>query len=199
METLARELHIANAAELLDPRSLIFLNFNPALFTDPRATEAALAGMRRLLGRVSVAPSRIVCELTEQKSGSDAGLVAFVDAMKAEGYLVAVDDYGTLESDLARIDRLHPDIVKFDGKLVARLMDSSSGYALLTELATGFRARGIRTVFEGIEREIQIELAEKAGATMVQGYALARPALANASLRQAAYAPAATVRLRRRA
>ncbi len=158
-----------------------------------------LVGMRQLLARLGIAPSRIVCELTEQKSDCDDALVAFVVALKAEGYLVAVDDYGTLESDLARIDRLHPNIVKFDGKLVGRLMESSSGFALLTEMATGFRARGIRTVFEGIEREVQIELAEKAGATMVQGYALARPALANAALRHVAYAPAATVRLRRRA
>jgi EAL domain-containing protein (putative c-di-GMP-specific phosphodiesterase class I) len=38
-----------------------------------------------------------------------------------------------------------------------------------------FAGQGIRTVFEGIEEGWQLELAERSGASMVQGYVLARP------------------------
>jgi predicted signal transduction protein with EAL and GGDEF domain len=51
-----------------------------------------------------------------------------------------------------------------------------------------FAEQGIETVFEGIEEGWQLELAERSGATMVQGYALARPEIAPTSfdaLRQA--------------
>ena len=77
-----------------------------------------------------------------------------------------------------RIRELHPDIVKFDARWITRLMESGPGYALLTAMVSTFAAQGIHTVFEGIEEGWQLELAEKAGASMVQGYALARPELA---------------------
>ena len=42
-------------------------------------------------------------------------------------------------------------------------------------MVTSFAEQGIETVFEGIEEGWQLELAEKAGASMVQGFVLARP------------------------
>jgi EAL domain-containing protein (putative c-di-GMP-specific phosphodiesterase class I) len=44
-------------------------------------------------------------------------------------------------------------------------------------MVSTFAEQGIRTVFEGIEEDWQIELAEKAGVEMLQGFALARPEL----------------------
>jgi EAL domain-containing protein (putative c-di-GMP-specific phosphodiesterase class I) len=48
-------------------------------------------------------------------------------------------------------------------------------------MVTTFAEQGIETVFEGIEEDWQLELAERSGATMVQGYALARPEIAPTS------------------
>ena len=62
-------------------------------------------------------------------------------------------------------------------------MESGAGFALLTAMVKGFEQQGIRTVFEGIEEGWQLELAEKSGASMVQGYVLARPELAPTSFR----------------
>jgi len=62
-------------------------------------------------------------------------------------------------------------------------MESGAGFALLTAMVNGFERQGIRTVFEGIEEGWQLELAEKSGASMVQGYVLARPELAPTSFR----------------
>ena len=99
-------------------------------------------------------------------------------SLRESGFRIAVDDYGADDSDMARIRDLHPDIVKFDAQWIARLMDSGAGYALLTTMVSTFAEQGIRTVFEGIEESWQLELAEKSGAAMVQGFALARPELA---------------------
>jgi EAL domain-containing protein (putative c-di-GMP-specific phosphodiesterase class I) len=62
-------------------------------------------------------------------------------------------------------------------------MESGAGFALLTAMVQSFENQGIRTVFEGIEEGWQLELAEKSGASMVQGYVLARPELAPTSFR----------------
>lgn len=175
VETLARTLHLLNAAACLDRTVAIFVNFDPSLFTERAVSERVLRDMRLVLHEAGIDPRRVVCELTEQKTTSQEALYTFVEALRANGLRVAVDDYGSEESDIRRVRELRPDVVKFDAAWVARLMDTGAGFALLTALVDSFAVRGIETVFEGIEEDWQLELAEKSGAAMVQGFVLARP------------------------
>ena len=178
VETLTRTMHLLNAGECLDETASIFVNFNPSIFTDRSISDIALRDMRLVLHEAAIDPRRVVCEVTEQRSASEAVLFAFIEALRANGYRVAVDDYGAEDSDIARVTDLRPDIVKFDAHWLSRLMESDPGHALLAVMVRTFEERGIRTVFEGIEESWQIDLAAKAGVSMLQGYALARPELA---------------------
>ena len=103
---------------------------------------------------------------------------------RSHGFRIAVDDYGAHDSDIERIRALKPDIVKFDAQWITRLMESGPGFALLHAMVTTFAEQGIATVFEGIEEGWQLELAERSGASMVQGYVLARPEIAPTSFAQ---------------
>jgi EAL domain-containing protein (putative c-di-GMP-specific phosphodiesterase class I) len=178
VETLTRTLHILNAGACLDPAVSIFVNFDPSLFTDRALVDVAIRDMRLVLHEAGIHPSRVVCEMTEQRTGSNEALHLFVDMLRASGFRIAVDDYGADDSDISRIDDLRPDIVKFDAHWITRLMESGPGFALLKAMVGTFTDRGIATVFEGIEESWQLDLAEKSGASMVQGYVLARPELA---------------------
>lgn len=178
VETLTRTLHLLNAGACLDPSVMLFVNFDPSLFGDRDVVEVAIREMRLVLHEAGIHPGRIVCEMTEQKSASGEALGVFVAGLRASGFRIAVDDYGADDSDIRRIEDLKPDIVKFDAHWITRLMESGPGFALLKAMVTTFAERGIRTVFEGIEEGWQLELAEKSGASMVQGFALARPELA---------------------
>jgi EAL domain-containing protein (putative c-di-GMP-specific phosphodiesterase class I) len=188
VETLTRTLHLLNAGTCLDPEAGVFINFDPSLFVEPAIVETALRDMRLVLHEAGVEPRRIVCEVTEQTSASTDALDGFVHSLRQHGLRIAVDDYGAHDSDAERVRALHPDIVKFDAQWITRLMESGPGFALLHAMVTTFAEQGIETVFEGIEDGWQLELAERSGATMVQGYALARPEIAPTSfvmLRQA--------------
>jgi EAL domain-containing protein (putative c-di-GMP-specific phosphodiesterase class I) len=178
VETLCRTLHLLNAGACLSAEASLFINFDPSLFSDRDITETALRDMRLVLHEANVEPHRIVCEVTEQHTASDEVLYRFVQALRGHGYRIAVDDYGSDYSDIARIEELKPDIVKFDAYWITRLMESGPGFALLSAMVDTFSARGIATVFEGIEEGWQLDLAERSGASMVQGYVLARPELA---------------------
>jgi EAL domain-containing protein (putative c-di-GMP-specific phosphodiesterase class I) len=175
VETLSRTLHLFNAGKFLDPAASVFVNFDPSVFADRELTDIALRDMRLVLHETGIEPDRVVCEVTEQQSASEATLFAFVAALRDHGFRIAVDDYGAEDSDIHRIERLRPDIVKFDAQWTTQLMNSGAGFALLAQMVTTFAARGITTVFEGIEHGWQLELAEKSGASMVQGFAIARP------------------------
>ncbi|MFN3547579.1 MAG: EAL domain-containing protein [Mesorhizobium sp.] len=181
VETLTRTLHLLNAGACLDPDTALFVNFDPSLFSDRAVVEVALRDMRLVMHEAGIHPSRVVCEMTEQKTGSRSTLHLFVGLLRTHGFRIDVDDYGADESDMSRIDDLRPDIVKFDALWISRLMQTGPGFALLKTMVSTFALRGIATVFEGIEETWQLELAEKCGASMVQGFVLARPELAPTS------------------
>jgi EAL domain-containing protein (putative c-di-GMP-specific phosphodiesterase class I) len=183
VETLSRTLHLLNAGACLDPKGSIFVNFDPSLFVERAVAENALRDMRLVLHEAGIDAARIVCEVTEQKSPSESALYAFIEALRRHGFRIAVDDYGAEDSDIRRIERLRPDIVKFDAHWITHLMNSGPGFALLSSMVETFRSKGITTVFEGIEHGWQLELAERAGAAMIQGFVLARPELAPTSFR----------------
>ncbi|MGX5803128.1 EAL domain-containing protein [Bradyrhizobium sp. Arg314] len=183
IEALTRTLHLLNAGACLPQEASVFVNFDPSVFTDRGIVDKALRDMRLVLHEAGIDPRRIVCEVTEQKSASQEALYDFVGALRANGFRIAVDDYGADESDINRIKELKPDIVKFDAHWITHLMESGAGFALLTTMVRSFENQGVRTVFEGIEEGWQLELAEKSGASMVQGYVLARPELAPTSFR----------------
>ncbi|MGN6305175.1 MAG: EAL domain-containing protein [Mesorhizobium sp.] len=175
VETLTRTLHLLNAGACLPAEAAVFVNFDPSVFVDRAISDQALRDMRLVLHEAGIDPRRVVCEVTEQRSTSQETLFQFVDALRASGFRIAVDDYGADDSDIGRIKDLKPDIVKFDAQWLTRLMDSGPGFALLATMVRTFEEQDIRTVFEGIEESWQLDLAEKSGASMVQGYALARP------------------------
>lgn len=190
IETLTRTLHLLNAGSFMDGRAALFVNFDPSVFLDRQLADLALRDMRLTLHESGIDPRRVVCEVTEKRSVSGHALAAFVAALRDHGMRIAVDDYGAEESDMERVASLRPDIVKFDARWIGRLMETQPGFALLKVMAGEFAARRIAVVFEGIEDRRQLELAEKAGADMVQGFALARPALAPVDFSAFAHAEA---------
>lgn len=175
VETLTRTLHLLNAGACLPGDAAIFVNFDPSVFIDRSIADTALRDMRLVLAQAGIDPRRVVCEVTEQRSASQEALHVFVGALKANGFKIAVDDYGSQDSDIDRIRALQPDIVKFDAQWITRLMESGPGFALLSAMVDIFAKQRIQTVFEGLEENWQLELAEKSGASMVQGYVIARP------------------------
>lgn len=124
IEALTRTIHLLNAGRFLDPATLIFVNFDPSVFSDRRVIASLLRGMRLVLHEAGIEPARVVCEVTEKKATSKLALATFVSAMRDDGFTIAVDDYGAEESDLARVRALKPDIVKFDAQWIMRLMDT---------------------------------------------------------------------------
>lgn len=183
IEALTRTLHLLNAGTCLPQDASIFINFDPSVFIDRSVSDNALREMRLVLHEADIDPQRVVCEVTEQRSASKEVLYNFVEALRANGFRIAVDDYGADDSDINRIKELRPDIVKFDAHWITQLMESGAGFALLMTMVAAFEGRGIRTVFEGIEESWQLDLAEKSGASMVQGYVLAKPEIAPTSFR----------------
>lgn len=177
VETLTRTLHVLNAPQQIGPSASLFLNFDPSVFVDKAISDAALRDLKLVLHEAKIDPTRVVCELTEHRTDSEETLFNFVKALKANGFKIAIDDYGIDDSDYARVKSLHPQIVKFDGGWISRLMDTKPGAALLKTMVRTFHDMGIKSVFEGLEETWQLDLAYECEVDLVQGFVLARPEL----------------------
>lgn len=181
VETLTRNLHLLNAGTFIDRSRLVFVNFDPSQFATKQSVDDALRDLRLVVHEADLDPARIVCELTEQKSPSPLALKNLMQSLRRHGFRIAVDDFGAEESDFERIVQMNPDIVKFDAQWVIKLLGSAAGYALLKSMVARINGRGIQTVIEGVEESWQLELVEKTGALMVQGFGVARPQLASSA------------------
>ncbi len=175
VELQTRAVHVLNAPAILTDHEGLYLNFDPSMFTDRASIDTALDILDETLAIADMDRKRVVCEVTEHRT-NETHLMLLVSQLRTRGYRIAIDDYGSDASDMARVRNLSPDIVKFDAQWISHLMDSGhAGAALLKDMVRLFTERGITTLFEGIEFGWQLDLAVECGVELVQGYVLARP------------------------
>jgi PAS domain S-box-containing protein len=121
--------------------------------------------------------SRVVIELTEHASVEDyAPLTEALDALRAMGARLAVDDAGSGFSSLQHILNLRPDIIKLDRALVEGIDHDPARRALAGALMTFGAEIGAQVVAEGIENRREQTVLRRLGLRYGQGFHLGRPA-----------------------
>jgi len=128
IEALTRTLHLLTR-RLPAGRGVHLHQFRPVCVTDRAISDKAparhAAGAAR--GRHRSAPYRLRGHRAEV--GVAGSPLQFRRALRANGFHIAVDDYGADDSDINRIKELRPDIVKFDAHWITQLMESGAGFA----------------------------------------------------------------------
>lgn len=120
--------------------------------------------------------SRIVIEITEHAPVADyVRLRDKVDAMRARGLRLAIDDAGAGYSSLQHIVSLRPDVIKLDMSLTRAVDVDPARRALAAALV--FFARETRSVIvaEGIETASELDTLRRLDVSKGQGYFLSRP------------------------
>lgn len=173
LDRVSRTLHVMNYLGYPVPDdTLLFLNVNPGLVTtvSDHGEISALAAERSGFPR-----ERIVIEIVENAATSNKLLERAVWNYRQRGFLVAIDDFGAEHSNLDRLWRLKPDLVKVDGGLFRDMSTNDSAAAILTKLIDIIHEVDARAVIEGIETAAQAHLAIGAGADLLQGYFFDKP------------------------
>lgn len=129
----------------------------------------------RVAERQGVPPERIVIEVLEERASDLDALVRFVSERRAEGFLIAVDDYGTGHSTPERLVRLEPDIVKIDRALVHGVGHSTPRRETCRTIAELARGIGAIVIAEGVETDQDLAALSMMGIELVQGFVFARP------------------------
>lgn len=123
-----------------------------------------------------VPAERLVLEVTESRIATDIKQAnQSLAALKAAGFEISIDDYGTGYSSLDQLQRMPADELKIDRAFVFEAWRVPARRVLLeTSVAMG-RKLGLRVVAEGAETLEDWRMLEATSADICQGYFVARP------------------------
>jgi diguanylate cyclase (GGDEF)-like protein/PAS domain S-box-containing protein len=142
------------------------------------------------LDESGMVPGDLVIELTETTAVRDPAAGLGLLELAKHGVTLAMDDFGSGFSSIARMRQLPASIIKIDRALVLaatgelpppeRLGPASftteAGAATLAGVLQIGRELGVRTIVEGVETAAVRDLVTGFGADMAQGYFFGRPA-----------------------
>ena len=175
LDRVARTLHLLNYLTLPEQRGLLFLNVHPKLLVSVTTHGKVF---EHILHQHSVPTRQVVIEINESQVDADGALLEAIDNYRDRGYRIALDDFGSQHSNLNRLWKLSPDFVKLDLTIIKQAQRDTKLRRALPKLIDVIHALGAQTIIEGIENEIQLDIALDAGAKLLQGYYLGRPAAA---------------------
>jgi EAL domain-containing protein (putative c-di-GMP-specific phosphodiesterase class I) len=174
LDRLARAIHARNFAAQPSGTSWLFLNIHPDVIVHGLTHHGPFFG--ELLESCGIAPQRVVIEVLEAALLEDAPLSDALAYYRGLGCLIAIDDFGAGHSNLDRIWRLRPDIVKLDRALVSQASEDRTARQMLPRVVAMLHEAGSLVLMEGVETEAQAMIAMDAESDFVQGNFFGRPA-----------------------
>ncbi|HRI18579.1 MAG TPA: EAL domain-containing protein, partial [Burkholderiaceae bacterium] len=120
--------------------------------------------------------SAMVLEITEGGLMKDAGNVNMTLLRLHEmGVQISVDDFGTGYSSLAYLAKMQLSELKIDRSFVLELGLTSKSSDIVSAMIALGRALNLRVVAEGVETLRQLEVLQRLGCRLMQGFLFSRP------------------------
>jgi EAL domain-containing protein (putative c-di-GMP-specific phosphodiesterase class I) len=173
LDRLCRAAAIRGAAEVAGSGKL-FVNVLPATLHDEEWRTGAVPELLLAAGR---RPADVVVEISERALGAQAESFApACEALRSQGFGLAVDDAGTGRDGAATLRHLRPDYVKVDASVVRGVEASLLKQEIFSTLVGLGEAVGAAVVAVGVESADEAATLRRLGARYGQGYHFAGPA-----------------------
>ncbi|MGN6245355.1 MAG: EAL domain-containing protein, partial [Motilibacteraceae bacterium] len=130
--------------------------------------------LQETMSRYRLDADTLVVEVTETVATRPSALDTLAQVAEL-GLQIAVDDFGTGHSSLARIARFPVHFLKIDRQFVVNADRDPRDRVVLRAVAELAHTLGLLTVAEGIETPEQLAVVREAGCDLLQGFLLARP------------------------
>ena len=119
---------------------------------------------------------KLIVEVTETALITQLHLASTIlNKLRQQGFLIALDDFGSGYSSLSYLSNMPVDCVKFDVSLIRQLFDGDRQSIIVENLAAMVIKAGYDLVAEGVETEAILEKIAQLGFTRGQGFLFGRP------------------------
>lgn len=120
---------------------------------------------------------RLVLEVTETSLITQIAQASVnLNRLRKEGFIIALDDFGSGYSSLRYLSSMPVDLVKFDISLVRGLEAAGRQAVFVEDLARMIKDAGYKLVAEGIESDALLKKVTALGFSHAQGFHIGRPA-----------------------
>jgi diguanylate cyclase (GGDEF)-like protein len=171
MDTLVMEQAL-NTLAAMKHEGLVFVNLSPrALVFNEFARD-----IRRIVADSGFPPERVVFEITERDTVKNLSLLErFLNDLKADGFKLAIDDFGSGFSSFHYLRRFPIDFLKIEGDFIANMLDSEKDHTFVTSIRSLAREMGITVVAEYVESAEVLNELERMEVHLAQGYFVGKP------------------------
>lgn len=123
-----------------------------------------------------VPPTDLVLELTETELMDDPGLAReMFTTVGALGIGTSIDDFGTGYSSLTYLRDLPIREIKIDRSFVREMVRRRDEFTIVRSMIDLGHNLGLEVVAEGVEQSVDLELLDRLGCDLAQGYHISRP------------------------
>lgn len=155
------------------PMLRMAVNLSPVQLRDPDFESELLETVERY----GLSPSRFELELTEGILVNNPTIAKRkLDKLKAMGFTLSLDDFGTGFSSIGYLRQFPFDVLKVDRSFVRDIGLNATANALIQSLVSLGDAMDLSVIAEGIENEDQLKLLRLVQCEYLQGFMIARPA-----------------------
>lgn len=124
-----------------------------------------------VLAATGVAADRLELEITESMLMREPErAIAVLQALKAQGVRLSIDDFGTGHSSLAYLKRLPVNLLKIDRAFVSGIGNDPNDEQICRTVIALARNLGLRTLAEGVEHAHEAGFLRAEGCDLAQGY-----------------------------
>ncbi len=149
----------------------VAVNLSPVELGDPEL----LNRIDAVLTESAVDRSRVVFEVTEGVTTSRAD-VDRLHSLRRLGVKIAIDDFGSGQSNLSYLNSLPAQILKLDRSLITPMVDDVGSASVVRKSIEMAHALGMTVVGEGVETNDELNALRRVRCDLIQGWLTGRPA-----------------------
>ena len=132
--------------------------------------------LMKLVRRYGIESSKLRLEITEtallvEPEKSDA----VISALRGEGFLVEIDDFGKGYSSLSLLKSIQADVLKIDMSFLREIRYEERSRIIMKAVISLANALDMEVITEGVETEEQLRTLSAMGCNHFQGYFFSRP------------------------
>lgn len=135
-----------------------------------------LDSIKHLLHKNNASALNFEIELTERTVMNSASeTISKLVKLKQLGFKLSIDDFGTGYSSLSYLVRFPLDILKIDRSFIQHICSLDDKQAVVDAIIQMSHRLKMKVVAEGVESAQQVQLLEKMGCDIIQGYYYSKP------------------------
>ncbi|MFL9149842.1 EAL domain-containing protein [Escherichia coli] len=162
-------LKLANQlmAKKTNRKFIFFVNINASQIKNKRLIDICECFMKK----INTSMTTLVLELTEHEFiFIDDNVKKNLYAIRNMGIKIALDDFGSKNSNLIYLLEFIPDYIKIDKSFIQSLNNIEAAKYIIEELEVLSKKLSIKTIAEGVECKEQLTELNRIGVDYIQGY-----------------------------